>query len=115
MIGRPGRSWGFWTEAKLSILDGYLDSFVTASSSQAERVYLDAFAGEGAGLSRLTGEEFKGSARIALEVRPPDLLDITSSKWDVGRANWKRGSEQTIPDARSSSMEGTAIPLSRLH
>jgi three-Cys-motif partner protein len=71
VIGRPGRSWGFWTEAKLSILDGYLDSFVTASSGQTERIYLDAFAGEGAGLSRLTGEEFKGSARIALEVRSP--------------------------------------------
>jgi three-Cys-motif partner protein len=30
-------------------------------------VYLDAFAGEGDGLDRLTGEEFPGSARIALE------------------------------------------------
>jgi hypothetical protein len=32
---------------------------------------LDAFAGEGLGIDRLTGEEFKGSARIALEVADP--------------------------------------------
>lgn len=71
MTELAGRSWGYWTQAKLSVLAEYLDAFVTASSGQAERVYLDAFAGEGAGLDRLTGEEFKGSARIALEARDP--------------------------------------------
>ncbi len=66
-----GRSWGYWTQAKLGILAEYLDAFVLASSRSSERVYLDAFAGEGAGLDRLTGEEFKGSARIALEAGEP--------------------------------------------
>lgn len=49
------------------MLADYLDGFTTASKSQGERVYLDAFAGVGAGRDRLTGEEFLGSARIALE------------------------------------------------
>jgi three-Cys-motif partner protein len=62
-----GRSWGYWTRAKLEILAEYLRGFATASKGQPERIYLDAFAGEGAGLDRLTGEEFPGSARIALE------------------------------------------------
>jgi three-Cys-motif partner protein len=71
MTEPAGRSWGYWTQAKLSILGDYLDAFVRASSGPSERVYLDAFAGEGSGLDRLTGEEFKGSARIALEVGQP--------------------------------------------
>jgi three-Cys-motif partner protein len=49
------------------MLAEYLGGFATASKGQGERVYLDAFAGEGRGLDRLTGEEFAGSARIALE------------------------------------------------
>jgi three-Cys-motif partner protein len=61
------RSWGFWTQAKLSILKEYLDRFLQASGGQSERVYLDGFAGEGAGRDRLTQEEFLGSARIAIE------------------------------------------------
>lgn len=69
MTERAGRSWGYWTRAKLAILADYLPAFVTASSGRAtEFVYLDAFAGEGRGVDRLTGEEFNGSSRIALEV-----------------------------------------------
>jgi three-Cys-motif partner protein len=68
---RAGRSWGYWTQAKLSVLDEYLEAFVRAAAGPSERVYLDAFAGEGNGLDRLTGQEFKGSARIALEVGAP--------------------------------------------
>ena len=71
MTDRAGRSWGYWTQAKLRVLADYLDAFVRASSGPSERVYLDAFAGEGSGLDRLTGEEFKGSARVALEVGGP--------------------------------------------
>ncbi|MEA2188817.1 MAG: hypothetical protein QOK16_3828 [Solirubrobacteraceae bacterium] len=67
MTAPSGRSWGYWTRAKLAMLGEYLGGFATASRSQTERVYLDAFAGEGTGLDRLTGEEFHGSARIALE------------------------------------------------
>ncbi|MGK2939676.1 MAG: three-Cys-motif partner protein TcmP [Solirubrobacteraceae bacterium] len=69
MSPAAGRSWGFWTEAKLTILRSYLPAFLNASKGKAtEFVYLDAFAGEGHGTSRLTGEAFPGSARIALDV-----------------------------------------------
>src|SRR5260370_30362356 len=61
------RPWGYWTRAKLQMLADYLAGSAPASSGQSERVYLDAFAGQGVGLDRLTGEEFPGSARIALE------------------------------------------------
>jgi three-Cys-motif partner protein len=67
MTPPAGRSWGYWTRAKLEMLAEYLGGFATASKGQPERLYLDAFAGEGSGLDRLTGEEFPGSARIALE------------------------------------------------
>jgi three-Cys-motif partner protein len=60
------QSWGFWTQSKLQILEDYLPAFLTASSLRAKgAVYLDAFAGEGAGRDRLTDSEFDGSARIA--------------------------------------------------
>lgn len=60
------RSWGFWTRAKLDLLHDYLAAFLAASSGKAPHaVYLDAFAGEGSGIDRLTSEEFDGSARIA--------------------------------------------------
>lgn len=69
MSPATSRSWGFWTEAKLAILRSYLPAFLHASKGKAtEFVYLDAFAGEGHGTSRLTGEAFPGSARIALDV-----------------------------------------------
>jgi three-Cys-motif partner protein len=67
MTPEVGRSWGYWTRAKLQILHDYLDAFATASRNQTERIYLDAFAGEADGLDRVSGEEFHGSARIALE------------------------------------------------
>jgi len=60
------QSWGFWTQSKLQILEDYLGAFLTACSGRAKgAVYLDAFAGEGAGRDRLTDSEFDGSARIA--------------------------------------------------
>ena len=71
MTEQAGRSWGFWTRLKLRILADYLSAFVRAASNPSERIYLDAFAGEGTGLDRLTGEKFDGSPRIALEVGDP--------------------------------------------
>jgi three-Cys-motif partner protein len=58
-------SWGFWSESKLTLLEDYLAGFLTACKQPSVAVYLDVFAGEGTGLSRSTGEEFNGSARIA--------------------------------------------------
>jgi len=49
------------------MLASYLGAFSTASGGVSERVYLDAFAGEGRGRDRSSGEEFDGSARIALD------------------------------------------------
>ncbi len=68
MASAAKQSWGFWTQSKLQILKlkDYLAAFLTASSVRAKgAVYLDAFAGEGAGRDRLTDSEFDGSARIA--------------------------------------------------
>lgn len=61
------RAWGYWSQAKLQILDDYLRAFLRASSPIETRIYVDAFAGWGTGRDRATGEEFAGSARIALE------------------------------------------------
>lgn len=70
---RARRSWGYWTEAKLDVLARYLDAFTTTTKHKAprERIYLDAFAGEGRGISRTTGEEFESSPRLALSVDDP--------------------------------------------
>ena len=95
--GRNRRTWGYWTQAKLQILARYLQAFATASKGVSERVYLDAFAGEGLGIDRLTGEEFKGSARIASDVADPAFTQALSSPdrhaWGQGRPgliNWYR-------------------------
>lgn len=66
----------YWTRAKLEILDGYLRGFARASHRAAERIYLDAFAGEGRGRDRLTGDVFKGSARLALDVDDPPFTRL---------------------------------------
>ena len=81
--GRNRRTWGYWTQAKLQILARYLQAFATASKGVSERVYLDAFAGEGLGIDRLTGEEFKGSARIALDVADPAFTRRHTSRQNV--------------------------------
>ena len=65
------RTWKPHSYEKLSILTDYLEVFAKASSSAANRVYLDAFAGET--LNRIAGTDrtFPGSAETALEVKPP--------------------------------------------
>lgn len=70
------RTFGFWTRAKLNILERYLGAFLRASKSVDERIYLDAFAGEGHGIDRITGKDFKGSARLALEAGPPPFTKL---------------------------------------
>ncbi len=70
------RTWGYWTRAKLEILQKYLKAFTRASKAVSEKVYLDAFAGEGSGVDRLTGEAFTGSARLAIEVDDPPFTKL---------------------------------------
>lgn len=67
MTPPTGRSWGYWSRLKLQMLADYLSKFALVSKTQSERIYLDAFAGEGTGVDRVTGEQFAGSARIALD------------------------------------------------
>lgn len=72
MAKKAPRSWGYWTEGKLDILARYLDRFTTTTKNKADaRIYLDAFAGEGHGISRTTKAQFEGSARIGLNVSDP--------------------------------------------
>ena len=95
MTEQAGRSWGFWTRLKLRILADYLSAFVRAASNPSERIYLDAFAGEGTGLDRLTGEKFDGSPRIALEVGIRASPAFASSSGGVGRPSSKPAFDPT--------------------
>lgn len=65
------RTWGYWTEQKLSVLAAYLPAFTTASQRSPRTLYLDLFAGDDRNLSRTTGEEISGSPRVALDTAPP--------------------------------------------
>ena len=66
------REWQYWTRNKLSILAGYLPAFNVASSTRSpERLYIDLMAGEPFNRDKETGEEFDGSARLALSSAPP--------------------------------------------
>jgi len=64
------REWQYWTRNKLGILAGYLPAFNTASMKSAERLYIDLMAGEPFNRDAHTGEEFDGSARLALSSTP---------------------------------------------
>ncbi|HUP17285.1 MAG TPA: three-Cys-motif partner protein TcmP [Acidimicrobiia bacterium] len=70
------RAWGFWTRAKLGILSAYLDAFTTASKSRPERLYLDLFAGEPENQERVTLDEIRGSARVALDTANPEFTRL---------------------------------------
>lgn len=70
------RGWGPWTELKLDVLRYYLSGFHLATKRAGTTVYLDAFAGEPYGINRLTGEEFPGSARIALDIDGPPFTHL---------------------------------------
>jgi three-Cys-motif partner protein len=65
------RSWGWWTEHKLDILERYLQVFATASKKAHERIYLDLFAGWPENVSRETNEPILGSVHRALSANPP--------------------------------------------
>jgi len=74
---------GAWTERKLSVVRRYLEIYARALKNQTfQRIYVDAFAGTGDRVQKMRAAtpfldlpEFdavaKGSARIALEVKPP--------------------------------------------
>ena len=71
------RYWGYWTQGKLDILRAYLDSFTTTSKRKSdERIYLDLFAGGARNVELHSGEEFPGSAEIALEINNPPFTRL---------------------------------------
>ena len=66
------REWGgWWTEAKLDILDKYLHAFQIASKTGGPTVYLDLFAGKASNMRPDTGARYPGSTVRALQVTPP--------------------------------------------
>ena len=65
------REWQYWTRNKLEILAGYLPAFNIASTKSSERLYIDLMAGQPVNREKATGEEFDGSARLALSATPP--------------------------------------------
>jgi three-Cys-motif partner protein len=66
------REWQYWTRNKLEILAGYLPAFNTAAKDRSpERLYIDLMAGQPTNRDKVTGEEFDGSARLALSASPP--------------------------------------------
>jgi three-Cys-motif partner protein len=66
------REWQYWTRNKLEILRGYLPAFNRASAGKStERLYIDLMAGGPTNIDKATGEEFDGSARLALASEPP--------------------------------------------
>jgi three-Cys-motif partner protein len=91
---------GPWSEAKLDILRAYAGAYMTVLANQSiiQRVlYIDAFAGAGAHISKQTGKLVPGSPANALSIEPPfdefHFIDLDRSrvgrleKLAVGRAN----------------------------
>ena len=70
------REWQYWTRNKLGILAGYLPAFNKASKTSSERLYIDLMAGEPFNRDKETGEEFDGSARLAMSSTPPFFTRI---------------------------------------
>ena len=63
---------GKWSEAKLDILRDYATAYMTVMASQKviqRTVYIDAFAGAGAHISKATGKLVRGSPANALRRR----------------------------------------------
>jgi len=82
---------GYWSEMKLDIIKDYASEYSKILSAQTKpklyHVYIDAFAGAGAHISRKTGEFVAGSPVNALHVMPPFreyyLIDLDQAKVDT--------------------------------
>jgi three-Cys-motif partner protein len=78
---------GPWSEAKLDILRDYASAYMTVLAKQRviqRVVYIDAFAGAGAHISRKTGKQVLGSPANALNIEPAftefHFIDLDRSK-----------------------------------
>jgi three-Cys-motif partner protein len=85
---------GYWSEVKLDIVRDYAAAYSTIISAQKTpslyHVYIDAFAGAGVHVSKVTGDWVPGSPLNALRIRPPfreyHLIDLDSKKIDSLRS-----------------------------
>lgn len=61
---------GYWTQAKLVILDKYLKAFNTAAKNAGPTAYFDLFAGKLNNKLPITGAPYEGSTGVALRTSP---------------------------------------------
>jgi three-Cys-motif partner protein len=77
---------GYWSEVKLAIVKDYAAAYSTilAAQKKLQHVYIDAFAGAGAHISKTTGSMVPGSPLNALAIKPPfkefHLIDLDGAK-----------------------------------
>src|SRR5206468_4565784 len=79
---------GYWSEIKLDIVKDYASAYSRILAAQTKpalhHVYVDAFAGAGVHISKVTGNYIPGSPINALLVHPPfreyHLIDIDRQK-----------------------------------
>lgn len=79
---------GYWSELKLDIVRNYASAYSTILTKQAVikgHVYIDAFAGAGAHVSRTTGQTIAGSPVNAMQITPP-FTELHFIDLDGGRA-----------------------------
>ena len=78
---------GYWSEVKLGIVRKYASAYSTSMARQSvvkRHVYIDAFAGAGAHVSKTTGGMVAGSPVNAMAIQPPfselNLIDLDGSR-----------------------------------
>ena len=78
---------GYWSEIKLDIIKEYAQAYskiMNAQRSIRKHIYIDAFAGAGHHISKVTKEFVKGSPLNALLIEPPfsefHLIDLDGNK-----------------------------------
>jgi three-Cys-motif partner protein len=77
---------GYWSEVKLAIVREYATAYshILARQTKLQHVYVDAFAGAGAHLSKTSGGMVPGSPLNALAIKPPfkqyHLIDLDGAK-----------------------------------
>jgi three-Cys-motif partner protein len=104
------RTVGEWTKDKLKILSDYLPSYLLATSSALERIYVDAFAGPGTNVLKKTRVEIDGSPLIALKARASNgsrfsrLFFIEQNKKSA--AELRGHLRQLDPEGRATVIEG---------
>ena len=80
---------GYWSEIKLDIIREYAQAYSTIMSTQQairKHLYIDAFAGAGHHISKVTNDFVKGSPLNALLIEPPfsefHLIDLDGERTD---------------------------------